>query len=215
LIVFCPVIVLIMLLATVVSFSGEGAAAAGKAQQDLESAYPAVAAALLQGGGQPEPLARQKFTVMVNTYKRHDMAKDAVRHYAACAKVTHSLPPSRPPSSPPLAFWVPQSRPTPLFLIVLLPSFPPSLPPSHPPHVQVDSIRVVWSENGTSPPSPTDEKDKGWFSEHKPVFYDTYSTTSLNNRFVPPVGEDGKDNGKCPSPSLPLFLPPSLLSSSA
>ncbi|GAB5029827.1 n-acetylglucosaminyltransferase-like protein [Nannochloropsis oceanica] len=145
LIVFCPVIVLIMLLATVVSFSGEGAAAAGKAQQDLESAYPAVAAALLQGGGQPEPLARQKFTVMVNTYKRHDMAKDAVRHYAACAKV--------------------------------------------------DSIRVVWSENGTSPPSPTDEKDKGWFSEHKPVFYDTYSTTSLNNRFVPPVGEDGKDNG--------------------
>jgi len=71
----------------------------------------------------------------------------------------------------------------------------------------VDAIRVVWSENGTTPPSPTDEKDKGWFSEHKPVFYDTYSTTSLNNRFVPPVGEEGQDNGK---PSLPLSLPPSL-----
>jgi len=112
LVLFCPVIVLIMLLATLVSFSRDGAAAAGKAQHDLALAYPAAAAALLQGGGKPEALARQKFTVMVNTYKRHDMAKDAVRHYAACAKVCvcpfdcfwsvfSPFPPSLPPSLPP------------------------------------------------------------------------------------------------------------------
>ena len=73
----------------------------------------------------------------------------------------------------------------------------------------------MWSENGTAPPSPTDEKDKGWFSEHKPVYYDTYSTTSLNNRFVPPLGEEGKDNGEGPFLSLPPSLPPSLLFSLA
>ena len=60
LIVFCPIIILVMLLATVVSFSGEGSAATGKAQQDLASAYPAVAAALLQGGGGTRALGAAK-----------------------------------------------------------------------------------------------------------------------------------------------------------
>ena len=46
---------------------------------------------------------------------------------------------------------------------------------------------MVWSENGTTPPQPGEEKDKAWFSPHKPVFYDQYSTTSLNNRYVPPT----------------------------
>lgn len=50
---------------------------------------------------------------------------------------------------------------------------------------RVDSIRVVWSENGTV---PNEEKDKEWFSSKKRVFYDKYTTTSLNNRFVPPEG---------------------------
>ena len=51
---------------------------------------------------------------------------------------------------------------------------------------RVDSIRVVWSENGTAPQEG--EKDKDWFSNKKKVFYDKYHTTSLNNRFVPPEG---------------------------
>jgi len=54
----------------------------------------------------------------------------------------------------------------------------------------------VWSENETAPPSPQEEKDRAWFSDHKPVYYDTYATTSLNNRFVPPAGKKGRDNGR-------------------
>jgi hypothetical protein len=50
---------------------------------------------------------------------------------------------------------------------------------------RVDSIRVVWSENGSAPQEAT---DKQWFSNKKPVFYDKYETTSLNNRFIPPEG---------------------------
>jgi hypothetical protein len=87
LLITCPLLVLLLLVVTLTLVSRSGAAAAGKAEKELASAYPGAAAALLEGGGAPEALARQKFTVIVNTYKRHDMAKDAVRHYAACGKV--------------------------------------------------------------------------------------------------------------------------------
>lgn len=49
----------------------------------------------------------------------------------------------------------------------------------------MDSIRVVWSENGSAPQEATDRQ---WFSSKKPVYYDKYETTSLNNRFIPPEG---------------------------
>jgi hypothetical protein len=34
------------------------------------------------GWSVPAGGVRERFTVMINTYKRHDIAKDAVQHYA-------------------------------------------------------------------------------------------------------------------------------------
>lgn len=52
----------------------------------------------------------------------------------------------------------------------------------------VDAIRVVWSENTTAPSAENGAQDAAWFSDKKPVLYDSFPTTSLNNRFVPPGG---------------------------
>jgi hypothetical protein len=49
----------------------------------------------------------------------------------------------------------------------------------------VDAIRVVWSENTSA---PSEEEGSEWFSDKKTVLYDTFPTTSLNNRFIPPTG---------------------------
>jgi hypothetical protein len=91
LVLFCPLVVLVMLFATLVSVSrGElprGGNGARGGAEDLTSTLDPAAAAVLgaaasaTGGAARDP-AREKYTVMINTYKRHDMAKDAVRHYA-------------------------------------------------------------------------------------------------------------------------------------
>ena len=44
---------------------------------------------------------------------------------------------------------------------------------------------MVWSENASA---PTEADDPEWFSDKKPVLYDRFPTTSLNNRFIPPAG---------------------------
>eukprot|EP00959_Pyramimonas_sp_CCMP1952_P281765 5889445-Pyramimonas_sp.AAC.1 len=74
------------------------------------------------------------YTVIVNTFKRPDLLKRSIRHYASCPNV--------------------------------------------------DTIRVVWSDQDNAPPTANDS-DAQFFSPCVEVVYDQHPSTSLNNRFKP------------------------------
>lgn len=85
LVLFCPLLVLVMLFATLVSFSHDSVPR--NSEDSMSGMYSAAA---FVGGHGGHGGVRERFTVMINTYKRHDIAKDAVQHYANCDRV-HSI----------------------------------------------------------------------------------------------------------------------------